>query len=142
MPDLIPEESLRQAIELLYFGYREFTAGPDKILAERGLGRVHHRILYFVGRNEAISVNELLAVLQVSKQALNAPLRRLVALGLVSNEPAPADRRVKELRLTQAGRRLERRLSGTQMQLLAQVFEDAGPAAAQGWLRVMQRLGQ
>ena len=68
------EARLREAIELLYFGYREFTAGPDRILAERGLSRTHHRILYFIGRNEAVSVSELLAILAVTKQALHGPL--------------------------------------------------------------------
>jgi DNA-binding MarR family transcriptional regulator len=141
MPDLNPDERLRGAIELLYFGYREFTAGPDKILAQRGLSRMHHRILYFVGRNDAISVNALLEILRMSKQALHSPLRRLVALGLVSNATSAADRRVKQLRLTRAGQRLEQQLTGTQMELLAVVFADAGVNAEQGWLRVMQRLG-
>ena len=140
MPDLNDDAQLREAIELLYFAYREFTAGPDRILAERGLNRVHHRILYFVGRNDAISVSELLAILDVSKQALNAPLRQLVHMDLVSNEPSAADRRVKQLRLTAAGRRLERRLSGTQMKLLSEVFDNAGETAAQGWRKVMDHM--
>ena len=82
MTDLNNEDRLRDAIEHLYFGYREFTAGPDRILEERGLNRVHHRILYFVGRNDRISVNSLLAILAISKQALNVPLRKLVQADL------------------------------------------------------------
>lgn len=142
MPDVIDEVRLREAIELLYFAYREFTAGPDRILAERGLNRVHHRILYFIGRNEAVSVSELLAILDVTKQALHGPLRQLVRLELVSNEPSARDRRVKQLRLTANGRRLERRLTGTQMALLADVFDTAGAPAAQGWREVMAALGR
>jgi len=142
MTDLIDEEDLREAIELLYFGYREFTAGPDRILAQRGLNRVHHRILYFVGRNEDVSVSELLAILAVSKQALNAPLRQLVSMGLVSNQPSDRDRRVKELNLTAEGRRLERRLTGTQMKLLSAIFERAGIPATEGWHTVMNRLAK
>ncbi|RXL39562.1 MarR family transcriptional regulator, partial [Citrobacter sp. AAK_AS5] len=61
MIDLKRQAELREAIELLYFSYREFTAGPDRILAERGLSRVHHRILYFVGRSPGIPINALLA---------------------------------------------------------------------------------
>ncbi len=57
MHDVNNEEHLREAIEALYFGYRAFTAGPDRILEQLGLGRVHHRILYFIGRNDAISVS-------------------------------------------------------------------------------------
>ncbi len=139
MPDLNDEDRLRAAIELLYFGYREFTAGPDRILAQRGLNRVHHRILYFVGRREPLSVSDLLETLDVTKQALHAPLRQLVHMGLVSNAPSPQDRRVKQLRLTVNGRRLEQRLTGTQMKLLGGVFEASG-AATDGWFAVMQRL--
>ncbi len=142
MPDVIDEDRLRESIELLYFAYREFTAGPDRILAERGLNRVHHRLLYFIGRNEAVSVSELLAILAVTKQALHGPLRQLVRLDLVSNEPSRHDRRVKQLRLTASGRRLERRLTGTQMSLLADVFGAAGAPATQGWREVMTVLGR
>lgn len=140
MVDINDEDALLEAIELLYFGYRNFTTGPDRILEQRGLGRMHHRILYFVGRNDAISVSSLLDVLAISKQALNAPLRQLVSMGLISNRPAEHDRRVKELRLTADGRRLERRLTGTQLRHLTAVFDAAGDAATEGWRHVMRRL--
>ena len=44
------EQDLRKGIELLFFAYRDFTGEADKILAEIGLGRAHHRVIYFVGR--------------------------------------------------------------------------------------------
>jgi DNA-binding MarR family transcriptional regulator len=132
---------LRLAIERLYFGYRAFTAPPDRILDQRGLGRVHHRILYFVGRNSQISVNALLGVLEVSKQALNAPLRQLIEMRLVAIDTADHDRRVRQLRLTAAGAKLEAQLTGAQMKLLQAVFEQSGAAAEAGWHRVMSRLG-
>ena len=31
-PLFLREESIRRVIELMFFSYREFTAGPDKIL--------------------------------------------------------------------------------------------------------------
>lgn len=140
MVDLNRETALQEAIELLYFGYRAFTDRPDRILGQRGLNRVHHRILYFVGRNPDVSVNALLGILEVSKQALNGPLRQLVEMGLVAMRVAAHDRRVKEVRLTYEGERLEARLSGTQRKQLAEVFDAAGPAAESGWREVMRRL--
>lgn len=134
------EAWLRKAIELLYFGYRAFTAPPDRILEERGLGRVHHRILYFVGRNPQISVNALLGVLGVSKQALNAPLRQLVGMGLVATDTAAHDRRVRQLRLTAEGEGLEARLTGSQMVSLEAAFVQAGAEAEAGWRAVMECL--
>lgn len=133
---------LQDAIELLFFGYRAFTDRPDRILGQRGLNRVHHRILYFVGRNPDTSVNALLGILGVSKQALNGPLRQLVEMDLVAMRVAAHDRRVKQLRLTYEGERLEARLSGTQRKQLAEVFGAAGPAAEAGWRQVMRRLAE
>ena len=49
------EEELRLAQDLLFFGYRDFTAGADQILAELGMGRAHHRVLHFVGRRPGIT---------------------------------------------------------------------------------------
>ena len=136
------EAGLREAIELFYFSYRAFTAGPDQLLAERGLGRVHHRILYFVGRYPDIAVHALLALLAVSKQALHAPLRQLLEGDLVGMRPDEKDRRVRRLRLTESGRKLEARLTGTQMKHLSGVFAAAGAEAAAHWTWVMRAVAQ
>ena len=136
------EDALRLAIEQFYFGYRAFTAPPDRILDQRGLGRVHHRILYFVGRNQQISVNTLLGLLNVSKQALNAPLRQLIEMGLVAMDTAEHDRRVRQLSLTANGAKLEAQLTGTQMKQLQAVFEQVGADAETGWHQVMRCLAE
>jgi DNA-binding MarR family transcriptional regulator len=140
MNDLPGDKRLLQAMELFYFAYRAFTAVPDRILQEKGLGRVHHRILYFVGRNPHININELLSILGVSKQALNAPLRKLIELGLIEVQTAAHDRRVKELQLSKAGAKLEAKLTQTQMQHLSRAFGKAGDTALQGWEEVMREL--
>lgn len=132
--------SLRLAIEQFYFGYRAFTTPPDRILGRHGLGRVHHRILYFVGRNPQISVNALLSILNVSKQALNTPLRQLVEKRLVAMNAAQHDRRVRQLSLTSTGKKLEAQLTDTQMQQLHAVFARAGANAEAGWHQVMSNL--
>lgn len=142
MVDLNRETELRQAIELLYFAYRGFTDVPDRILERRGLGRVHHRILYFIGRRPDVSVRGLLDVLAVSKQALNAPLRQLIEMNLVAAVSDEADRRVKKLRLTPEGERLEAELTGAQMRLLQAAFDQAGKAHEAGWRAVMAELAR
>jgi len=142
MVDQTRQDELRDGIELLYFAYRAFTDRADRILERRGLGRVHHRILYFVGRNPDISVKGLLDVLAVSKQALNAPLRQLLEMGLIAVMASPEDRRVKRLRLTQEGQRLEAELTGAQMRHLQAAFEAAGRTSEDGWRQVMARLAE
>jgi DNA-binding MarR family transcriptional regulator len=142
MIDLDRQAALHDAIEALYFAYRGFTDQADRILDKRGLGRVHHRILYFIGRRPDVSVQGLLDLLAVSKQALNAPLRQLVGMGLVSALPAPRDRRVKNLRLTPEGRKLETALTETQMRQLQAALDRAGPAHELGWRTVMAELAR
>lgn len=136
------EEKLREAIELFYFAYRAFTDGPDHILEERGLGRVHHRILYFVGRNPQTTVNALLEILDVSKQALHAPLRQLVEERLIVMQADGMDRRYKRLTLTRDGKKLEARLTGAQMKLLGTVFDATGDRTQAAWKTVMREMSQ
>ena len=140
MIDPMRPEELRSAIELLYFAYRGFTERADRVLERRGLGRVHHRILYFIGRRPGVSVRGLLDLLAVSKQALNAPLRQLIEMNLVSAVADPADRRLKQLRLTAEGQRLEDQLTGAQMGHLQSAFERAGVDDERGWRSVMAEL--
>ena len=92
------EEELRLAQDLLFFGYRDFTAGADEILAELGMGRAHHRVLHFVGRRPGITVGDLLGILAITKQSLGRVLQPLVEDGYVTQTPgrqrpppAPAD---------------------------------------------------
>lgn len=132
---------LDEAQELLFFAFRNLTAEPDRVLAERGLSRVHHRILYFVRRNQGLGPGELLAILRVSKQALARPLRELAAQGLLLGEVVPENRRRKRLSLTPAGLRLEQRLSELQRRRFAAAFAAASPTAAASWAAVMRLLG-
>jgi DNA-binding HxlR family transcriptional regulator len=123
-------KELRHAIELFYFGYRAFTEGPDRILAQKGLN--------LVGRNPDIHVTGLLETLAVSKQALNAPLRQLLEMKLVEDRPSEEDKRVKKLRLTRAGEVLEGKLTETQMRWLDAHLGDA--VAQAKWFAVMRGL--
>ena len=140
MVDIVKQEELLESIEQFFFAYRSFTAGPDRVLQERKLGRVHHRILYFVGRNPKLSVNALLSLLGVSKQALNGPLRSLVEQGLVVNQQHPEDLRIKQLSLSTTGKKLERQLTKIQMQQLESVFSRAGRKAMKDWQSIMKEI--
>lgn len=140
MIDLNRQAELRDAIELLYYGYRAFTDRADRILERRGLGRVHHRILYFIGRRPGIPVRGLLEVLAVTKQALNAPLRQLLEMNLVAAVAGSEDRRIKNLRLTPEGQRLEAELTGAQLRRLEAAFDAAGAEGEVGWRKVMADL--
>lgn len=134
------EMELREAIEGFFFGYRAFTALPDRLLAERGLGRTHHRILHFVRRDEGLSIGALLDVLGITKQALHRPIKDLESQGLITIAPDATDRRVRRLTITDDGRTLEAELTAAQMRLLDDTFRQAGDGAEASWRAVMELL--
>lgn len=136
------EPELDEAMELLHFAFRRVIEEPDSLLGARGYGRLHHRLLYVIGKNRGLAIGELVELLGVTKQAVHAPLRDLIDVGLVEVQRARGDRRVKRLALTPAGRRYERRLSRAEHRVIVEAFEKAGPAAVDGWRRVMDALGQ
>ena len=140
MVDLNRQAELREAIEQFFFGYRAFTTPPDRLLEAWGLGRVHHRVLYFVARQPGITVTELQGVLGVSKQALNGPLRQVAEAGLVGSAADASDKRVRRLHLTDKGGQLEAALTGTQVEMLEKVFARLGTDAELAWKQVMQAL--
>lgn len=135
------EERFDEAMERMHFAWRRVIGEPDRILAERGLGRVHHRVLYVVAHNPGLTVGELLEVLDVTKQALHRPLRELQNAGLLLASRDEGDRRVKCLRLTPEGHRYERRLAHEEHRVFEEAFERAGAGAVEGWQRVMSELG-
>ena len=140
MQSPLPNTLLRDAMKAFFHAYLAFTDKPDEMLAKRGLARVHHRILFFVALYPGLSVKDLLGCLDVTKQAINIPLRQLMEMDLIVAGTATHDKRVKELRLTEEGRKLEEALHREQAKLLMQAFAEAGEDATRGWLAVNQAM--
>jgi DNA-binding MarR family transcriptional regulator len=136
-PILLAEEDLRRGIELLFFAYRDFTGEADRQLAELGLGRAHHRAIYFIGRNPDLTVSELLAILKITKQSLSRVLQELVAADYVAQNPGSTDRRQRRLSLTPRGEALERLLTEGQRRRLARAYAQAGADAVESFHRVL-----
>lgn len=113
-------------IELLFFAYRDFTSDPDKILAEFGYGRAHHRVLHFVNRMPGLTVAELLDVLKITKQSLGRVLKQLIDGGHVVQERGPKDGRQRELYPTPKGRSLALALAHPQSRRIQAALECSG----------------
>ena len=77
-PLFLSEKEIRKIIELMFFSYRDFTAGPDAILEKINFGRAHHRVIYFVGKQKNLTIKELLSILKITKQSLSRVLNQLV----------------------------------------------------------------
>lgn len=136
----LTDEQLRRAIEAMFFAYRGFTADPDRILADMNYGRAHHRAIHFINRTPGTTVNNLLAILGVTKQSLNRVLRTLIEDGLVDSRVGTRDRRERHLHLTPAGEALERELSDAQRARMRAAFREAGPSAVAGFREVLEHM--
>ncbi|GJD62464.1 MarR family winged helix-turn-helix transcriptional regulator [Methylobacterium frigidaeris] len=115
-------------IELLFFAYRDFVADPDRILAEYGFGRAHHRVLHFVDRHPGLTIAELLDILRITKQSLNRVLKELIEQGYIAQRTGTSDRRHRLLTCTPEGRQLAQRLAGVQGRRVRRALAEAGPA--------------
>lgn len=136
----LTDEQLRKGIEAMYFAYRGFTADPDRILDAKGYGRAHHRAIHFVNRAPGTTVNNLLAILGVTKQSLNRVLRTLIEDGLVESRVGRQDKRERHLFLTESGRGLERQLSEAQRTRMRAAYRVAGPVAVAGFRQVLEAM--
>jgi len=78
-------------------------------------------------------VSELLEVMGVSKQYLNRPLRQLTEQGYVDVGHDDKDRRIKRIKLSKTGEKLEIEHSGDQRKRFEKVFKNSGHRAEAGW---------
>ncbi|WP_299438873.1 MarR family transcriptional regulator [uncultured Rhodospira sp.] len=136
-PLFLRDEELRQAIELLFFAYRDFTSEADAMLARHGFGRAHHRVIYFVGRHPMISVSALLDTLRITKQSLSRVLSQLIRDGFIVQHRGTSDRRQRLLELTEKGIEIERQLTEAQRQRIARAYREAGGEAVHGFRAVL-----
>ncbi|WP_026261269.1 MarR family winged helix-turn-helix transcriptional regulator [Kiloniella laminariae] len=136
-PLFLRTDEIMQAIELLFFAYRDFTGEPDELLAEYNFGRAHHRVIHFVGRHPGITVSELLLILRITKQSLSRVLGQLVREGFIRQTPGPVDRRQRLLKLTAKGQELDDKLFEVQRQRIVRAYKESGAEAVAGFRSVL-----
>ncbi len=134
------KETLRRGIELLFYAYRDFTGEADSILSEIGLGRAHHRVLYFVGKYSGMTVSDLLSILRITKQSLSRVLSHLIAEGYVRQKIGDTDKRQRLLFLTSKGSALEARLTDIQCKRFANAYLQSGASDVAGFEQVLNAL--
>lgn len=139
-PLFLREAEIRRGVELLYFGYSHLTRSIDEGLAAQGLGRAHHRALYFIARQPDISVGDLIALLAITKQSLGRVLTDLTERGMIETRPGKSDRRQRLLRLTQAGEALEAELFEALRDKMSAAYSSAGQGAVGGFWAVLEGL--
>ncbi len=133
-------ETLKRGIELLFYAYRDFTKEADSILSEIGLGRAHHRVIYFVGKYSGMTVSDLLSILLITKQSLSRVLSHLISEGYVQQQVGETDKRQRLLFLTSKGVELEARLTDIQCKRFANAYLQSGASDVAGFEQVLNAL--
>ncbi len=139
-PLFLREAEIRRGVELLYFGYSHLTRAIDAQLGAEGLGRAHHRALYFIARQPGLTVSELLRLLAITKQSLGRVVTELLERGLIETKQGRSDRRQKLLYLTGAGKALEADLFAALREKLSAAYSHAGQNAVTGFWQVLEGL--
>lgn len=139
-PLFLRDAEIRRGIELLYFGYSHLTRAVDARLAAQGLGRAHHRALYFIARQPGMTVSNLLKLLAITKQSLGRVINELDARGLVESTAGASDRRQRLLYLTESGAALEASLFDDLRAKLSRAYVKAGQDAVTGLWQVLEGL--
>ena len=135
-PFFLNDKEVRKVIELFFFSYRDFTSGPDKILEKLNFGRAHHRVIYFVGKKNHITIKELLGVLQITKQSLSRVLNQLVNEKFIIVSTG-IDKRTKNLSLTEKGKKLEQQLSTIQIEKIKRVINKFSEENINGFKEIL-----
>ena len=138
-PLYLNETEIRKAIELIFFSYRDFTAGPDQILEKINFGRAHHRVIYFVEKQKKITIKELLSILQITKQSLSRVLNQLVKEKFILVSTG-IDKRTKNLSLTKKGEDLEKKLSTIQINKIRNVLKQFNEKDINGFKKILINL--
>ncbi|QLC21008.1 MarR family transcriptional regulator [Parasphingopyxis sp. CP4] len=139
-PLFLREPEIRRGIELLFFAHAELMQSGDAILAENGLGRAHHRALYFIARKPDLAIGELMTLLGITKQSLGRVLGELEDRELIARKQGQRDRRRILIRLTAAGETLETELFAEFRKKMVAAYNEAGPGAVTGFWTVLEEL--
>ena len=138
-PLFLNEIEIRKIIELMFFSYRDFTSGPDKVLEKINFGRAHHRVIYFVGKKKGLTIKELLTILQITKQSLSRVLNQLVKEKYIILSIGE-DKRTKKLTLSNKGAELEKQLSEIQINKIYNVIKNFDEQDINGFKKVLYQM--
>lgn len=98
------EASLHRVVARIGVVTRDFAASGAYPFKSFDLGRGPMNLLFVLSRSDGASVSELADRLRVTSSAVSQTVDSLRAVGLVTSEINPADRRSRTIRLTATAR--------------------------------------
>lgn len=111
-----------------------------KMEAELGITGPQRLVVRILGRCPGASAGQLATILHLHPSTLTGVLRRLETRGILQRTAGPMDRREARLRLTAAGRAIDRRRAGTVEDAVRGVLRSLPASKIQTAAEVMRAL--
>ncbi len=111
-----------------------------RVLAEQEAPPGQAFCLRILAAHDGVTQRELGDMLHLAAPSVTAMLKRMERSGTVAREPDPADQRVTRVRLTPAGRDLERRLTTILASRIGQLLETMSAADRKDLARLLDDL--
>ena len=102
MNDYTRDKISQQLIELVELGYDQFTQTARPILS--GIQEAQYRLLFYLCKTPMESMTNLGKMMYISKPYMTVLVDILIKDGYVERHPDPNDRRVINVKITDAGR--------------------------------------
>ena len=120
--------------------FRAMAQLADNYLRAHGLSAADRAVLEFLHRDEMLSVPEIAARDQVSRQHIQVTVNTLLEDGFLESHPNPRHRRSPLFALTPVGRELFRKIRAAESELLDTLFTGIAPADVECTRRTLHTL--
>ena len=104
--------------------FRAMAQLADTYLQAHGLAAADRAVLEFLYPEEALSVPEIAARYQVSRQHIQVTVNTLLEVGFLQSRRNPRHKRSPLFALTHVGRELFRKIRASETELLDKLFAD------------------
>jgi MarR family transcriptional regulator for hemolysin len=132
-----PEERFAEALHLTAHGWR---TALDRRLRPLGYSRSRWMVLLHVSRADGISHRELADLMGIEAATLVRLVDRMEAEGLLKRRTGEADRRVKHLHLSAAGKLEVARVWASAADLRKEILSGLSKAEITATLEVLQKI--
>lgn len=135
-------QELIHALTLFMLAHLELADCADRDLQPLQMHRTHHRILHICARRPGHTVGDIVRILRLTLQAVQAPMRDLIRNGWIEQRRSATDKRQRLLYLTSRGREMHGRLVNKQFRLLMDARNKVGERAFAGFLATSRALSR
>jgi len=134
------DDQIKDFIELIFYAYKKTSSDPIKILKKYSFGTAHHRAILLIERHEGISVSELLARLQVTKQSINRVLKDLTKNKIIIQKKGDLDGRQRLIYLNENGKKLFNEIFYSQKKRIYNALKNSESDSVLKFKKVIERI--